>query len=91
MATQAQLLLRKYIGMHFYPSSITMENVDTDKVKVTDFKGQSILFTMNIYCDIMDAETKQIYAISNIPHDIENVNSLLPTNWVEVDRYGYKQ
>lgn len=86
MATRAQLLIRKYICMRFYLNNITMKNVDIDKVKVTDSKGQNIVFTMNLYCDIMDADTKKIYAISNIPHDLDNVKSLLPTNWVDVGK-----
>lgn len=86
MATKAQILIRKYIDSCFHAGSVQKKNVGTDCVQITDIKGGVMVLTMNVFCDIMDAETSKIYAISNIPHDLDKVGTLLPTAWVELPR-----
>ncbi|NCC43880.1 MAG: hypothetical protein EOM18_09935 [Clostridia bacterium] len=60
-----------------------MKDIGEDKVLLTDRTGASMTLTMNLYCDVMDAETRQIYAVSNLPHDLALVGNQLPTKWTE--------
>lgn len=84
--TRAQEVIKKYIHNNFHPDSVLLFPVDRDKVKLTDSEGESMVLTMNIYGDIMNAETKQIYAVSDLPHDLEHIGRQLPQSWKEVDR-----
>lgn len=84
--TTAQKLIKKYIYINFHPDSVLLFFVDRDKVKLIDSEGESMTLTLNIYGDIMDAETKQIYAVSDLPHDLERIGQRLPESWREVDR-----
>ncbi len=84
--TRAQELIRKYIYTNFHPDSVLLFPVDRDKVKLIDSEGESMVLTMNIYGDIMDAESKQIYAVSDLPHDLSRICQQLPQSWKEVDR-----
>ena len=84
--TRAQEAIKKYIYTNFHPDGVQLFPVDRDKVKLTDSAGESMVLTMNIFGDIMDAETKQIYAVSDLPHDLERIGRQLPQSWKEVDR-----
>lgn len=84
--TRAQELIRKYIYINFQQDSVLLFFVDRDKVKLIDSEGESMMLTMNIFGDIMDAESKQIYAVSDLPHDLERIGRQLPQSWKEVDR-----
>lgn len=84
--TTAQKLIRKYIYTNFHPDAVLLFPIDRDKVKLIDSEGESMVLTINIYGDIMDAETKQIYAVSDLPHDLERIDRQLPQSWKEVDR-----
>lgn len=84
--TTAQKLIKKYIYINFHPDSVLLFFVGRDKVKLIDSEGESMTLTLNIYGDIMDAETKQIYAVSDLPHDLERIGQQLPESWREVDR-----
>lgn len=84
--TIAQKLIKKYIYINFQPDSVLLFFVDRDKVKLIDSEGESMTLTLNIYGDIMDAETKQIYAVSDLPHDLERIGQQPPESWREVDR-----
>lgn len=84
--TRAQELIKRYIYTNFHPDSVLLFPIDKDKVKLIDSEGESMTLTLNIYGDIMDAETKQIYAVSDLPHDLERIGQQLPESWREVDR-----
>ena len=66
--------------------SISLALIGRDKVEVTDQKGDHMTLTMNLYGDIMDADSGKIYAISNLPHELEKIGLEVPTDWTEVDR-----
>lgn len=83
--TIAQKLIKKYIYINFQPDSVLLFPIDKDKVKLIDSEGERLTLTLNIYGDIMDAETKQIYAVSDLPHDLERIGQQLPESWREVD------
>jgi len=84
--TTAQKLIKKYIYINFHPDSVLLFPIDKDKVKLIDSEGASMTLTLNVFGDIMDAETKQIYAVSDLPHDLERIGQQLPESWREVDR-----
>ncbi len=84
--TRAQEVIKKYIHINFHSDSVLLFPVDRDKVKLIDSEGESMVLTINIYGDIMDAESKQIYAVSDLPHELERIDLQLPQSWKEVDR-----
>lgn len=86
MESRAISILRQYIDKHFYKGSVKIEAIGDSTVKVTDGKGDSMNLTINIYCDIIDADTKKIYALSNLPHDLDHIGTKLPTDWVELPK-----
>lgn len=84
--TTAQKLIKKYIYINFHPDSVLLFPIDKDKVKLIDSEGASMTLTLNVFGDIMDAETRQIYAVSDLPHDLQSIGKQLPESWREVDR-----
>lgn len=84
--TWAQECICSYIRKNFVMGSVDLTLVGMDKVKVTDKKGDHMTLTMNLYGDIMDADSGKKYAISNLPRDLDKIGHKLPTDWMEVDR-----
>lgn len=84
--TRAQEVIKKYIYTNFHEDSVLLFPVDQDKIKLIDAEGESLMLTLNLYGDIMDADTRQIYAISDLPHNLDQIGLQLPQNWKEVDR-----
>ena len=84
--TRAQEVIKKYIYINFHPNSVLLFPINQDKIKLIDSKGESMTLTMNLFGDIMDADTKQIYAVSDLPHDLNQIGEQLPQSWREVDR-----
>lgn len=84
--TRAQETIIKYIRQNFIDGSIKINMVDLDKVRITDHNGDRLTLTLNLYCDILDVETGQLYAISNLPHDILSIGTKMPTAWEELPR-----
>lgn len=84
--TIAQKTLKKYIYTNFHPDSVLLFPIGKDKIKVIDAEGNSMTLTLNLFGDIMDDDTKSIYAISDLPHDLNQIGLQLPQSWKEVDR-----
>lgn len=84
--TRAQEVIKKYIYMNFHRDSVMLFPVNQDKIKLIDKEGSSMTLTLNLYGDIMDADTRKIYAISDLPHDLERIGRQLPQSWREVNR-----
>lgn len=84
--TRAQEVIKKYIYMNFHRDSVLLFPVDQDKIKIIDAEGASMTLTLNLYGDIMDAVTRKLYAISDLPHDLNRIGLQLPQSWKEVDR-----
>lgn len=84
--TIAQEVIKKYIYMNFHPDSVLLFPIGQDKIKIIDSDGASMTLTMNLFGDIMDADTKSICAISDLPHDLGQLGLQLPKSWKEVDR-----
>lgn len=78
--TKAQEWICRYLDTQF--TGVKYEIRGDAYVAVIDSKGAEMLFTMNIYADIMDANTKQIIAVSDCPHTIDTLtDSDEPTRW----------
>lgn len=84
--TRAQEVIKKYIYMNFHRDSVLLFPVDQDKIRIIDAEGASMTLTLNLYGDIMDAVTRKLYAISDLPHDLNRIGLQLPQSWKEVDR-----
>ena len=84
--TRAQECICRYIHKNFQVQSVELTPIEDDKIMVKDRNNESVILTINIFGDIMDAVTKTVYAISDLPHQLDKLADRLPTNWVEVDR-----
>ena len=85
--TEAQRMIIKYVDENFIKGSVRVELQGLSEVKITDWKKVSMTLTINLYCDIMDAETGQKIAVSNIPHDLDDLKQnpfKLPTGWMNL-------
>lgn len=60
MESRAISILRQYIDQNFPKGPVKIEVIGDTAIKVTDVEGVSRKLTMNIFCDIMDADTKNL-------------------------------
>lgn len=77
--TNLQSDILQYLSIQF--KGCHYDLIGDDKVKVTDRNGESMTFTCNLYGDIMDADTKEILAVSDLPHDLDKIGTKRPTKW----------
>lgn len=82
--TKLQELLHRYIDNHFEKGTVSIQNVSPDKIRVRNCTGENMTLTMNLFCDVLDADTGQMYARSNLPHDLNRIGTRLPTAWEEL-------
>ena len=82
--TKAQIILKKWIDKNFETGSVKITFPTEDRATITDKNGQKMTITMNLYCDILEYDTKKILAKSNLPHDLEKIGQQLPTDWTEI-------
>lgn len=80
--TRAQMILSHYIEKNFIKGSVRIDLESDTSVKIRDNTGNVLRLTLNLYGDIMDADTKRIYAIGNVPHDIEHIKEQIPAEWI---------
>ena len=83
--TQAQEVIKSYIYQKYQQDSVLLFPTDKDKIKLIDADGSKMTLTINIFCDILDVNTKKILAISDLSHDTEKVDKKLPHRWTEVE------
>lgn len=82
--TNVQIILKNWIKKNFELEFISVSFPTDGTAMITDKCGETMIITMNLFCDIMDADTKKILAKSNLPHDILKIGYQLPTNWTEI-------
>lgn len=85
--TEAQRMIFKYIDENFILGSVRIELRGSTEVKITDRNKDHMILAINLYCDIMDAETNKIIAVSDITHNLDDVirNPFkLPTKWMNL-------
>ena len=68
--TNAQMIICKYIDQQFVPGSVKKTCIGLDRVRVTDRKGESLTFTVNIFGDIIDDDTNKIVAEADTVHSV---------------------
>lgn len=82
--TNIQRIIINYVNQNFVQRSVTIELVANDRVKIIDKAGESMIFSANIYCDIIDYSTKKKIAISDLPHTLDSSPFLEPHNWTNL-------
>lgn len=83
--TQAQEVIRSYIYQNYQQDSVLLFPIEKDKIKLIDADGVKKTLTINIFCDILDENTKKILAISDLPHEVSHVVTQKPRRWTEVE------
>lgn len=84
--TTAHIILLKYIDKHFIKGSLSVDYPNNDTIQITDKNGDCMRLTLNLYGDIMDADTRKLLAISDLPHNLDTVGYKLPKDWQELDK-----
>ena len=67
-SSTAQRWIRKYLNQQFDLDTCEVEDIGDATVRLTDARGESMDFGINVYGDIMDARTKVKVATSDLPH-----------------------
>ena len=85
--TVGQEDLLKFITTYYKGATATITGSAT--VKVTTQDGKEMFFTMNIYEDILDATTKEVVAVSDLPHDLDKIRLYArPGSWTPNPAYN---
>lgn len=80
--TNAQNVILKYINTKFEKDILSIKMIDDTTVKITDKNRVTMILTVNIFCDIIEADTKKILAISDLPHGLDKISTnAIPTSW----------
>lgn len=85
--TRAQIILKKWIKTQF-TDEVEIQFPTKDTAKIIDIKNETMTITLNIYCDIIEIETKKVLAISDLPHDVMLVGNEIPQSWDAVPYYS---
>ena len=84
--TTAQKDLLKYVKTQF--TGVRVRPVGENGLEVIDGKGDTLTLSMNIYGDVMDADTKQIIAKSDLDHDLDRLPmNARPKAWENCPEY----
>lgn len=85
--TVAQLDIKRYIETQF-AGGYRLAPIGDDAIELTDITGQKMRFTCNIFGDIMDKDTRQIIAISDLPHNLDLLRETArPESWTNQPSY----
>lgn len=82
--TKAQEWILRYIDTQFVRGSVRTSLEGDYTVRVTDRDGGSLRLTINLYGDIMDADTKEKIAECDVPHNLDRLSHSLtqePRSW----------
>lgn len=80
--TRAQEDVLRYLGTQEHGGQYSFIGKDT--VKAIDRNGREMSYTCNLYGDIMDASTKEVIAISDLPHSLEELQiTARPQAWTK--------
>jgi hypothetical protein len=76
--SRAQTMILHYLLTQFHDAKY--KKIKSSRITIIDFIGNSRTFCCNVYGDIIDAHTRKIIAVSNIPHVASHRNEM-PTAW----------
>ena len=86
--TIVQKTLSAYLSQQFMGANLIP--VGEDRIAVEGPDGNRTEYMVNLYCDIIDAESQMLVARSNVPHTMEwlllNVNHI-PEKWTNNAQY----
>lgn len=77
--TPAQSILLSYCRQH---GMTGIEMIGSAKARATDRDGNELRLTINVYGDIMNADTKMIRADGNTAHDFRHIDEI-PDRWTD--------
>lgn len=81
--TTVQEIILTYVKTQWDMAGIKVKCQGDDMVVITDYTGDSLKLTTNLYGDIIDVSSRKILAASNLPHDIRKFNPEdKPTSWL---------
>ena len=84
--SQAQKSILKYIKTQF--KGVRVRPIGEDRLQVTDSKGGKLNLSLNLYGDILDADTKQVIAKSDLPHSMDELKvHEMPKSWDNCPEY----
>lgn len=87
--TRAQNMIVNYINQQFVPGSVAIIPVGESHVKITDKSKESLTFTVNIFGDIIDADTNKIIAEAKAAHTL-SVPFREPKKWAnKIGNYNW--
>lgn len=87
--TRVQNMIVNYINQQFVPGSVIIIPVDESHVKITDKNKESLTFTVNIFGDIIDADTNKIIAEAKAAHTL-SVSFQEPKKWAnKIGNYNW--
>lgn len=86
--TRAQNDIKRYIETQF-AGGYQLTPIGDSVLELTDMTGETMRFACNVYGDIMDADTKQIIAESDLPHDLCRISTTArPQEWTTLPYRG---
>lgn len=75
--SRKQLAIMRCIKENFVKGSVRTTLIGTDSVQVNDWKGESMILTVSTYGDVIDADTKKVYAYDVLPYNGKKSGSKL--------------
>lgn len=81
--TKSQEIIVAYVKTQWDMAGVQVGLKGDDVVIISDFTGDKLELTTNLYGDIIDVSSRKILAASNLPHDIRKFNPEdKPTSWL---------
>ena len=81
--TYAQSDIKRYIESRF-SGGFKLVPIGDYVLQLIDCTGDVMDFTCNLFGDIMEAGSKKILAVSDLPHDLCKLSiSARPSSWVD--------
>ncbi len=86
--TRAQSDIKRYIETQF-AGGYQLTPIGDYTLELEDMTGDTMRFSMNLFGDIIDADTKQILAESDLPHDLCRISTTArPQEWTTLPYRG---
>lgn len=85
--TRVQECIVNYLKTQFHEGVVTMTPKGDSSIILIDRTGAEMIFSANIYCDILDGDTGQLIATSDVPHTLDAVGTVLPKSWTNNPAY----
>ena len=84
LLTNGQKVIMQYIENYSGNLYTDPQPIGDSVIRVKEQNGTIKNLSCNVYCDIMDNDTKQISATSDLSHNLMTLGEKLPTKWTAV-------